>query len=362
MGQRVDYLISIFNFISSKGETNVSLFNRKQESDFDGQQKDSPGKSKVSLLILLILVGGFGYLYFFTSLIVPHEVPSPPPATVPEVKKSMPPKPGDQPAAPAPAAADATKAEAAKPATPPAPAPKPAAAPAAPAKPAPAVAPAQPQAAAKPAPAAPAPAPGKKEAPPAVKKEEAAAVKPAPAKPAAAPAAKKEEPKAASPAAEKPAVKKKAVTYAIAVGDFPAGEEAAAAEAKLAKLKIKQVRNQALKKSRKMTRLFLGAYTDYDAYTTALEKLKQSAKGAFGVEKNGKYSIYAASFSSAAGAEKEKKLLQAKGVSVQLQQVVLPLSSVKITAGHFAAKGDADKAAARLKAEGIAVKVIPAGK
>src|SRR6185369_14506487 len=119
MGQRVDYLISIFNFISSKGETNVSLFNRKQESDFDGQQKDNPGKSKLSMLILLVLVGGFGYLYFFTSLIVPHEgPPPPPPATVPEVKKSMPPKPGDQPAAPAPAAADAAKAGAAKPATP----------------------------------------------------------------------------------------------------------------------------------------------------------------------------------------------------------------------------------------------------
>ncbi len=179
------------------------------------------------------------------------------------------------------------------------------------------------------------------------------------------PAVKKEEPKtvkAASPAVEKPAAKKKAVTYTIAVGDFPAGEEAAAAEAKLAKLKIKPVRKQALKKSRRMTRLFLGAYTDYDEYTTALEKLKQAAKGAFAVEKNGKYSIYAASFSSAAGAEKEKKLLQAKGVSVQLQQVVLPLSSVKITAGHFATKSDADNAAARLKAEGIAVKVIPAGK
>jgi len=348
----------------------VSLFNRKQESDFDGQQKDNPGKSKVSLLILLVLVGGFGYIYFFTSLIVPHEVPSPPPATVPEVKKSMPPKPGDQQAAPVPAAADATKSEAAKPAAPPAPAPKPAAAPAAPAKPAPAVvpakpAPAQPQTVAKPVPAAPAPAPVKKEAVQAVKKEEAPAAKPAPAKPAAAPAAKKEEPRAAkeaSPADEKPAAKKKAVKYTIAVGDFPAGEDAAAAEAKLAKLKIKPVAKQALKKSRKMTRLFLGAYTDYDAYTTALEKLKQSAKGAFGVEKNGKYSIYAASFSSAAGAEKEKKLLQAKGVSVQLQQVVLPLSSVKLTAGHFASKVDAEKAAARLKAEGLAVKVVPAGK
>jgi sporulation related protein len=362
----------------------VSLFNRKQESDFDGQQKDSPGKSKASLLVLLVLVGGFGYLYFFTSLIVPHEVPSPPPATVPEVKKSMPPKPGEQPAAPAPAAADAAKPEAAKPAAIPAPAP--AAQSAAPAKPAPAVAPAkpapaqtqaaakpapaapapaQPQAAVKPAPAPPAPAPAKKEAQPAVKKEEAPAAKPAPAKPAAAPAAKKEEPgtaKAALPAAEKPAVKKKAVTYTIAVGDFPAGEEAAAAEAKLAKLKIKPVTKQALKKSRKMTRLFLGAYTDYDAYTTALEKLKQSAKGAFGVEKDGKYSIYAASFSSAAGAEKEKKLLQAKGVSVQLQQVVLPLSTVKLGAGHFASKVDAEKAAARLKAEGLAVKVVPAGK
>jgi cell division protein FtsN len=152
------------------------------------------------------------------------------------------------------------------------------------------------------------------------------------------------------------------VAYTIAVGEFPAGEEATSAGAKVAKLAIKPVSKQAMKKNRKMTRLFYGVYADYDAYTAALEKLKQSAKGAFAIEKGGKYSVYAGSFSSPAGAEKEKKLLQAKGVSVKLQSVVLPLSSVKITAGHFAAKSDADKAAARLKAEGLAVKVVPAGK
>jgi hypothetical protein len=336
----------------------VSLFNRKQGVDSEGQQTDNPGKSKVSILILLILAGGFGYLYFFTSLIVPHEGPPPPPVAVPEVKKSMPPKPGDQPVAPAPVAADATRAAAAKPAVPTAPAPKPAAAPAPPAAPVAAVA--KPAPAPAPAAAKPAPAPAKKDAAPAVKKVETPVAKPAPSAP------KKEEPKAAakpaSPVAEKQVAKKKTDSYTIAVGEFSAGEEAGAIEARLAKLNIKPVKKTAMKKNRKMTRLFSGTYADYDAYSVALEKLKKSANGVFAIEKDGKYSLYAGSFSSAKGAEKEKRLLQTKGVSVQLQPVLLLMSYVKISAGHFAAKSDAAKSASRLRAEGIAVKVIPVGK
>ena len=60
----------------------MSLF-KKKSSEFDEQENQGSGKSKGSLLVLLILLGGFAYLYFFTSLIVPHEAPLQKPRMLP---------------------------------------------------------------------------------------------------------------------------------------------------------------------------------------------------------------------------------------------------------------------------------------
>jgi cytoskeletal protein RodZ len=339
----------------------VSLF-KKKPSEVKEQESQGAAKSRGSLIVLLILLGGFAYLYFFTSLIVPHETaPAKVPALSSEVKQSMPPKPAAQPANPA--ATDAKKPEEVKPAAAPAPVAEKPAAPPAPATAKP-VTPAPPAPVAKAQPAAkPASPPSAPPAPPAPKKE-AAAVKKEEPKPAQ-PVQKKEEAKSAKApahAAEKTAPKKKLQSYAIFAGEFPAGEEAAAVEAKLAKLGIKPVARQETKKSRSMNRLYYGVYTDYDVYSAELDKLKQSAKGAFGVEKDGKYYLYAGSLSSRERAEKEKKDLSAKGVALQIQTVALPLSTIRITAGHFATKSEADKAAAKMKGEGLIVKVVPKGR
>ena len=355
----------------------MSLF-KKKSSEFDEQENQGSGKSKGSLLVLLVLLAGFAYLYFFTSLIVPHETP---PAKVPdvstEVKQSLPPKPAVLPANPVPA--DAKKPEEAKPAAPPAPpavkptAPPvvvpapvkpaaPAAAAPASAKPAAPVPAPQPSAAAKPANLPPVPATPKKEAAVPLKKEAPKPAKAAEQKPAQAVQPKKEIKSAKAPAPAKPVVRKKPESYTIFAGEFPAGEEAAAAEAKLARLAIKPVTRQETKKSKSMNRLFYGAYTDYDAYSAELDKLRQSAKGAFGVEKDGKYYLYAGSFSSKERVEKERKDLAAKGITLQAQLVILPLSTVRLTAGKFVAKGEADKAAARMKGAGLAGKVVPLGR
>lgn len=343
----------------------MSLFSKKPAPEYDDQTSGSTGKSKAPLLVLLLLVGVFAYLYFFTSLIVPHEAPkTAEQSSNPEVKQSMPPKPAAvataaAPAAPAPAAAPAAPTSAPTPtAAPAAPAPSPAPA-AKPAAPAPAPAPA-----AKPAAPAPAPAAAQKAAPPAAsgtKKEEAKPAKPVETKPAPA-VVKKESAKSDKPAkaAAKPAPKKPAA-YVVFAGEFPVGDESEAAEAKLAAAGVKPVVKSEKKKNKTMNRLFFGAYADYENYRAELDKLKKGAKGAFGVEKDGKYYLYAGSFSTKEKAEKEKKNLAAKGISLQIQQAVLTLKSVRLTAGNYKAKTDADKAAAKLKQAGLNVKVLPKG-
>jgi len=357
----------------------VSLF-KKKSSDFDEQGSQDSGKSKGSLVVLLVLLGGLAYLYFFTSLIVPHEVPTAKAPDLPvEVKQSMPPKPGTLPAAPA--TADANKPVeatptasplpvAAKPTVPPAPAPV-GANPTTPVAPAPA-------AAKKVTP--PAPAPGTaKPATPAVVAKAGPAEKPVKIVPAtvAPGSVKKEAPKpvpavqkkagvksvkAPAPVAEKTVAVNKSAVYTLLAGEFSAGSEATAVEAKLDKLGIKPIIRSEIKKNTTMNRLFYGAYTDYDVYLEALDKLRKSAKGAFGIEKDGKYSLYAGSFSAKDRVEKEKKALAAKGVTLQIQQTVLSLTTVKLTAGRFATKKEADKAAATVKSKGLTVKVVPTGR
>lgn len=365
----------------------LSLFKKKTDAEPEYRGGNDAGKNRVSLLILLVLIAAFGYLYFFTSLIVPHETAQPAksaePAVTAQVKQSMPPRPSDTAAAPAATGGQPPAAGASAP--PPAATSAPAAAPAAPAAkpPAPAAAPAAP------AKATAVPAPAKTVPPQPAKKEEAKTVKPAEQKPAA-PAAKKEavkpvaapakpaqgkdkqpttaakpvakEQKAATDKGKASAGKAKADTaaYMINVGEF-AASEAASVEAKLGKHGIKPVKT-VTQKNRMMTRLFYGAYTDYDTYSNELARLKQAASSAFAIEKNGRYSIYAGSFGSADRAAAEKKRLAAKGVSVELQQASLPLSTVRMSAGPFSSKPAADKAAAKLKGEGLVVKVLPKGK
>jgi len=369
----------------------LSLFKKKTGAEPEMRAETGAGRSQVAQLVLLVLIAVFGYLYFFTSLIVPHEKQPETiaaPASTPQVTQSMPPRPADNAAGAAPTAgAPAAGAPAAG---------APAAGAPAPGAPAAAQKPAD----TKPAPVAPPPvaAPAKAPAAPPAKKEEVKPVKPAEQKQAApapqkteakpvkgpekAAAAKDKQPAQAAPktakkeqktVAEKKTkepkgavaagtgkAKSDTASYTILVGEFAAAE-VAAVEAKLAKHKIKPVKNVA-QKNRQMTRLYYGAYSDYDSYSAALEKLKQSAKSSFAVEKDGRYSIYAGSFGSAPLAAAEKKRLADKGIKVELQQVSLPQSTVRLSAGPFTGKAAADKAAAQLKKEGFAVKVIPKGK
>jgi len=337
----------------------LSLFNKKSASE-PATQPDKSGKNKLSLLILLVLLAVFGYLYFFTSLIVPHGTPpAAPPAPPPQVKQAMPPRSADVAASPA----GEVKPQVPVPATPGASAkapPAPAPAPAAKAPPAPAPAPA-----AK-TPPAPAPAPAAKAQPvPAP-----AAQKPAPPAPVKVGAQPKAAPAAAADKEKKPAadkrtvkaavpVKKKRELFTLNLGELPAGDQVSAAEEALLKLKIKPVYKRQGQKPRQMNRLFYNAYNDYDTYFAELEKLKKQVKTAFAIEKDGKYSVYAGSYGSAELAQKEQKRLAASGVKVALQKVKLPLSQVQISAGEFSARADADKAAANLRRQGLKVMVVP---
>ncbi len=70
----------------------LTLFKKDETPTSDAGEE--AGKSRRSLLVLLLIIVAFCYIYFFTGLIVPREQPSKtPPAPAAPLKKPMPPRP-----------------------------------------------------------------------------------------------------------------------------------------------------------------------------------------------------------------------------------------------------------------------------
>lgn len=338
------------------------------KSSDDSQPEAAPGEAKKQgalLVLLLILVGGFTYIYFFTGLIKPQEEKktAEAPAAEPQaVKLPLPPR-ASEPGAPAgkvPEKAEAPKAAAApaKPAV-------------APAKPAPAPAPA-PVAKAAPAPSA-APAPAKpKEAP-----KKAEAVKPAEKKPpqatAAKVAAKAEEKKttpekktaavkdtAKKPVAEKakpePAAKAKPASpesWSVVAGNYVLEETLSADMGRIRKAGLTPVVKPSTRKKSSMNRLLVAEVSDRATAQSTLEKLKRHTSDAFVIEQGGKFAVYAGSYlqDEAAGSEKER--LKAAGFPVTVKRADIAIPSQSLSVGPFKSKKAAEAALGKLKSAGL---------
>jgi hypothetical protein len=337
------------------------LTNFPPEADGDGPIPREKGSSqRLLLLVLLLLVAAFGYLYFFTGLIRPREeAPKTPPVQPAQVKKPLPPRPeqsGTKPeAAVKPEGAQPAQAKPEKLAAPTALSQgKPAVAPA----PKPAVTPAQPVLA----------KPAKVEEKPAPKTPAKDAVSPAaPAKtpvrvaekpaPAAAAGQKRTAPVAAVKAV-KPAVKRGA--YTVLVGEFGADQDLRRLREKLKKLGLTPV----LQKSNKpqlMHRLFIGSFDSHAAAYAEMKKVRQNTSAAFILKESGKYSVYAGSYLNEKGAAAERKRLASKGMKPTLKTAKVTIPIVRVTAGSFSAKGNAQKEANRLRKYGIMAKVSKIG-
>jgi cell division protein FtsN len=308
------------------------------------------GNQRLLLLALLLLVAAFGYLYFFTGLIKPREeAPKAPPAPTAQVKQPLPPRPeqgGEKVAAKAaPVQPQPAPAKAEKPAPPAAPTP---------AKP-PVAASANPAA----APAQPAPA---KTAKPAEKSAE---------KPAAAPVAagkKAPEPAAPAPKAAAAATPKAAAAaekqdrFRLFIGELAAERDVRKVRAKLKKLGIAPVSEKKLNKPELMHRLFLAEFDNHYAADMELQKLLPYTANGFILEEKGQYAVYAGSYLHEKGAAAERDRLSGKGVKLDVKLAKVSIPVTRVTAGEFPGREDAQKAADRLKKQGISAQVIKAAK
>lgn len=329
----------------------------------DSQQHDAPGEKKnqsALLVLLLILVGGFTYLYFFTDLIKPleakksAEVPAPAPQAV---KIPLPPRDGES---AKPETKVATKAETPK------------------------VAIAAPAAVPPPAPTAqkvPAPLPAKPKAEP----QKAETVKPADKKPLPPMIAfkKGEKPTAANAEEKKPVVAEKSSTaakegikkqaldkrakqesvvktkaavtgpWSLTVGNYILEETLSADLGRVRKAGLVPVIKPSTRKKTAMNRLFVSESNDRATALSTLEKLKRHTSDAFVIEQGGKFAVYAGSYAQNEAANSERERLKSSGFSTTVRHADIAIPSQSLSVGPFRNKKDADAALGKLKAAGI---------
>lgn len=338
----------------------------------DSQTGGAPGEKKnqsALLVLLLILVGGFAYLYFFTSLIKPQEAQKSPeaPVSAPQAAKMPLPAREGGPAKPEEKTPDkAVTAKAA--ATVPVPAAAPAVKPAAtPVKPAPAAKPQEEPKkieTAKPA--------GKKPQPVQVaenKAEKAAPVKTEAAKPAAeakkpVTADKKSVPakegvkKATSdvPAKNKSVAKaSKAApeSWSLVVGNYVLEEALSADMGRVRKAGFEPIVKPAPRKKTRMSRLFVSESEDRSTAQSTLEKLQRHTSDAFVIEQGGRFTVYAGSYLQSEAANSEKTRLKAAGFAVTVKHADIAIPSQSLSIGPFKEKKAADAALGKLRSAGI---------
>ena len=329
----------------------------------ESQEQETPGEKKSQsalLVLLLILVGGFTYIYFFTNLIKPQDAVQTttviPQTTKPQIVKMPLPTREAVPAKPPSTAAE--KAETQKTAV--APAVK-----SAPAKPLPAPAP-------KPAPAPPkvavstatkpdnkntqpvavanknlvkAPAAAKVDA----KKTGTAAEKPAPAN-TKKPLVKETHKKST------PAVKTKGTpteSWSLIVGNYVLEETLSADMAHVRKAGFQPTIKTAARKKSPMNRLFVSESSDLASERKTLARLKQHTSDAFIIEQGGKFAVYAGSYLQSESADAEKERLKAAGFTVTVKRTDIEIPSRSLSIGPFKSKKAALSAIGKLKKTGI---------
>lgn len=304
-------------------------------------QSQEKGKQTGMIVLLLILLGGFGYLYFFTGLIRPQE-PPPAPTQPPQVVKQPLPSRDAAPAVKLPqkpvdskiAVASAVKSEERKP------------------EPAKSVAKQDPpKTAVVPADRKPE---SDKPVAPAVTKAEPKKVAPAKVevkKVVAVDAVAQAKP--SSPAKKQSATPKTVGPWTVVVGLYVVEETLAEDMAKVKKAGLTPVMTSGPKRSVAMNRLFYGEYSSKEQAQQAVETLRRTAGSGFSLQRGEKHEVYAGSYAVPSGAQAEQQRLAASGVKVSIRKAQVPLSSRKLTAGTFTDRKTAIDAQKKLKSAGI---------
>lgn len=360
----------------------MAFMTQQTEGKQEGKQNQA-----AKIVLLLILVGVFGYIYFFTSLIRPDAVKdeakeaSPPPQMV---KKPIPAK-GDGAAADAegkkeqtqPSAAPAAKGEKGAPpaaqvggSSPPAPKKEPAVtAPPPTSQPSVSQSP-PPQAPPKAGKSAQAPTQAAKSAQPPPQTAKSAQTPPPQAQPAPAPKAAKGEPKkesgdggrtgaSSAKSARKPVVPPvQGGAFALSFGEIPEGAVLNDLRKSLAAARVAPVTVKPVSRTVTVHRLLVGERPDHDEALRDVSSLRKKKIDAFMGEAGDRYRVYAGSYLYRDRADAEVRRLETLGVKTTVVTGEASLKLMSVTAGAFPDRESAERKKSAISAKGFTVAVV----
>ncbi len=146
--------------------------------------------------------------------------------------------------------------------------------------------------------------------------------------------------------------------FAVRCGPFITDRELIPARLLLKKAGLEPVTSRGPKRSTRMYRLLVAEYKDADLAAAERKKMLEEAPDAFILPHGGVYELIAGSYHEEEGGNRELERLSTWGISARLTQVLVPLASRQLTAGSFPTKDAAAALVERLKSNGVSCTVV----
>lgn len=147
--------------------------------------------------------------------------------------------------------------------------------------------------------------------------------------------------------------KKEGKGFSLVIGTYVLQSTLKADKSKLEKAGVHPSVVAGPKKSQPMNRLVVGEFDSYTTARTELEKVKKTSKGAFLLQENGKYTLFAGSYYRKERAVEEQERLRSQGFAPILKKADAPVESWKMMVGGFPTREAAQEEAAKLRKMGF---------
>ncbi len=149
--------------------------------------------------------------------------------------------------------------------------------------------------------------------------------------------------------------------YTLLAGVYVMEKSMREVKAKLKSAGLAPVVTKGNKKVEPMNRLLMGEFASYPEASIEMKKVTKITRDAFILPENGKYMLYAGSYFVRESAEKERERLVNAGLKPTLRKTNVPIVTYRLTAGNYQSSKPAEIEAGRLKKLGIKVTVVKSG-
>jgi cell division protein FtsN len=149
--------------------------------------------------------------------------------------------------------------------------------------------------------------------------------------------------------------------FTLLIGVYVLEKSMATEKAKLKAAGLTPVIGKGPKKMEPMTRLFVGEYDSRAQAAEELQKLRKLTSDAFILPGKDKYTVYAGSYFTKGRAESELNRLTKQGITPIIQKTEAPVSTLRLTAGSFTSRKEAEEKSLSLKKHGIKALIVRSG-